>query len=133
MRKVLLSFQEDLKYKDEAARLYEYGLSGDLPKDDFQKAVKGLSILQRQRGDMAEAIKWWERAAREGQIYAQIELAKYYEHRIKNYALAEDFVRRAIELVNESQNPHAQNYWGEALAYRLERLMRKKEKKKRTS
>ena len=110
---------------DDAARLYEYGLAGDLPEEDFQKAVKRLAILQRRRGDIDEAVKWWERAAGEGQIYAWVELAKHYEHRVKDYDLAEDATHRALSLMNETQNPHARTLWAGELAHRSKRLERK--------
>ncbi len=116
---------EDMKKWDDAARLYEYGLAGDLPEEDFQKAVKRLAVLQRRRGDIDEAVKWWKRAAGEGQIYAWVELAKHYEHRVKDYDLAEDATHRALSLMNETQNPHARTLWAGELAHRLKRLTRK--------
>ncbi len=116
---------EDMKKWDDAAHLYEYGLAGDLPEEDFQKAVKRLSILQRRRGDIDEAVKWWERAAGEGQIYAWVELAKHYEHRVKDYGLAEDATHRALSLMNETQNLHARSFWEDELTHRLKRVTRK--------
>ena len=116
---------ENMKKWDDAVRLYEYGLAGDLPEEDFQKAVKRLSILQRRRGDIDEAVKWWERAAGEGQIYAWVELAKHYEHRVKEYDLAEDATHRALSLMNESKNTHARSLWEDELTHRLKRLVRK--------
>ena len=118
---------EDLHEWDEAARLYEHGLKGEIPEKDFQKAVKRLSILQRRRGNITEAVKWWQRAANEGQIYAQVELAKHFEHRVKNYATAEHYTRHALSLINEPQNLHIRHYWEEDLKHRLNRIMRKHE------
>ena len=116
---------EELNKWDDAAHLYEYGLSGELPEEDFRRAVKRLSILQRRRGDIDEAVKWWERAAGDGQIYACVELAKHYEHRVKDYDLAEDATHRALSLMNESKNPQARTLWLDELAHRLRRLERK--------
>jgi len=73
---------EDLNHWDEAARLFEHGLELGLDESDFGVAVKRLSILQKKRGDVDEALRLWEQAAGKGHIYAHIELAKYYEHKI---------------------------------------------------
>ena len=117
---------EDLHYWDEAAKLYEHGLQESLPEKDFARAVKRLAILQRRRGDIKETVKWWEQAAGEGQIYAHVELAKHYEHRIKDYALAEDATHRALSLVNVTQlQDYERTHWEDELSHRLKRLKRK--------
>ena len=72
---------EDLNHWDEAARLFERGLELGLDESDFGVAVKRLSILQKKRGDVDQALRLWEQAAEKGHIYAHIELAKYYEHK----------------------------------------------------
>ena len=121
---------EDLKEWDEAAKLYEHGLQDSLPQEDFAKAVKRLAVLQRRRGDMAEAVKWWEQAAEDGHIYAHVELAKYYEHKLKDHTLAEQLTLGALRLVNETQlQPYERIHWTDELTHRLERLQRKIKKK----
>lgn len=120
---------EDMREWDEAAKLYEHGLSDELPEEDFARAVKRLSILQRRRGDIDEAVKLWQQAAEGGHVYAHVELAKHYEHRVKEYALAEDFTHQALSLVNGSQLPgYARSHWVNELSHRLERLGRKMSK-----
>ena len=66
---------EDLNEWDDAAKLYEHGLEISLPKEDFAKAVKRLAVLQRRRGDIGEAVRWWEKAANNGHGRAMEELA----------------------------------------------------------
>jgi len=120
---------EDLHRWDEAAHLYEHGLQGELPEEDFARAVKRLSILQRRRGDIDEAVKWWEQAAEEGHIYAHVELAKHYEHRVKDLGKAQEYAHTAMKFVNGNDFPaYAKIHWKEELAHRLERLGRKIEK-----
>ena len=75
---------EDLNHWDEAARLFERGLELGLEEADFGVAVKRLSILQKKRGDVDRALHLWEQAAGKGHIYAHIELAKYYEHKLRD-------------------------------------------------
>ncbi|MCP4142041.1 MAG: ribonuclease H-like domain-containing protein [Chloroflexi bacterium] len=117
---------EDLNYWDEAAKLYEHGLQESLPEEDFARAVKRLAVLQRRRGNIKEAVKWWEQAAGEGHIYAHVELAKHYEHRIKDFDLAEDATHRALSLVNVSQlQDYERSHWEDELSHRLKRLKRK--------
>ncbi len=121
---------EDLKRWDEAAKLYEHGLKVSLPEDDFGKAVKRLAVLQRRRGDVEEAVKWWQQAAKDGHIYAHVELAKYYEHKVKNHSLAEQLTLGALRLVNEGQLPgYVRDHWVDELSHRLERIQRKISKK----
>lgn len=117
---------EDLKEWDEAARLYEHGLQDSLPEEDFAKAVKRLAVLQRRRGDVEEALKWWQQAAKDGHIYAYVELAKYYEHKAKDHALAENLTLQAFALVNGSKlQAYERDHWIEELSHRLERIQRK--------
>ncbi len=118
---------EDLGKWDEAARLYECGLEQQLPEADFWQAVKRLSTLQRRRGDLAEAVYLWEKAAAEGHVYACVELAKYYEHRLRDYAAALDWTRKAIERVSELDIPRYEyKHWLEELKHRSERLENKR-------
>ncbi len=120
---------EDLRRWDEAARLYEHGLDGELPAEDFARAVKRLSILQRRRGDLGEAVRWWEKAAADGRVYAHVELAKYHEHRLKDYAAAQAHTRAALELVRSEDFPvYARRHWLADLEHRLGRLERKAHK-----
>jgi len=122
-RIALAKLFEDLGKWDEAARLYERGLEQQLPEADFWQAVQRLSILQRRRGDLAEAVKLWEKAAAQGRVYACVELSKHYEHRVKDYAEAMRWVQRAVELVSEEDIPRYQyRHWMEELEHRRERL-----------
>ena len=121
---------EDIHEWDEAAKLYEHGLKETLPEEDFAKAVKRLAVLQRRRGDVEEAVRWWQQAADDGHIYAHVELAKHYEHRVKDHEFAEELTQRALSLVNESQLPvYERDHWLGQLQHRLNRLEKKIQKK----
>jgi len=122
-RIALAKLFEDLGKWDEAARLYERGLEQKLPEADFWQAVQRLSILQRRRGDLSEAVRLWEQAAAEGHIYAHVELAKYYEHRLRDHASAMDWTLKAIERVGELEIPRYEyNHWMGELEHRRKRL-----------
>ncbi len=117
---------EDLGRGEEAARLYERGLESELGEADFGAAVKRLSVLQRRRGDLGEAVRWWEQAAQQGHIYAHIELAKYYEHARRDPAEALRWTESARRHVEEQDMPaFIRKHWLEDIDHRIGRLKRK--------
>lgn len=122
----LARLHEDLQHWETAARLYEHGLEQTLPADDFWQAVRRLSVLQKRRGDLEQAVHWWEQAALQGHIYAHIELAKYYEHRRRDVPQALDCARSALEHLDKTGLPEfARAHWQAELEHRLARLERK--------
>lgn len=125
----LARLHEDLGRWEMAARLYERGLEMPLEEDDFWKAVRRLSVLQKRRGDLDEAVRWWEQAAAQGHVYAHVELAKYYEHRRRDYPEAQKWAHSAIQLVNSSDLPsYVRVHWKAELEHRLDRLGGKQKK-----
>lgn len=121
---------EDLRQWDLAARLFEHGLTHELSEADFGSAVERLSHLQKRRGDLDRAVCLWKEAAEQGQIYAQVELAKHYEHRVRDYETALQWTTAALELVKTSGLPrYMQKYWKEELSHRKERITRKRKPK----
>ncbi|MBI5822714.1 MAG: ribonuclease H-like domain-containing protein [Chloroflexi bacterium] len=117
---------EDLGHWDEAARLFERGLMLQLTESDFGVAVKRLSILQKKRGDMDQAIRWWEDAAGKGHIYAHIELAKYYEHKLRDVERSTQWAKSARAEVEKADLPaYIRKHWLGEIDHRLARLERK--------
>jgi len=117
---------EDLGRWDEAARLFERGLEFGLGESDFGVAVKRLSILQKKRGDMDEAVRLWEESARKGHLYAFIELAKYHEHKQRDAKIAMKWTNSALKHVKNSDMPeYMRTYWINEIEHRLQRLKRK--------
>ena len=126
---------EDLGHWDEAARLFERGLEWsspsaeekqDLTESDFGLAVKRLSILQKKRGDLNEAIRLWQAGAERGHLYAFIELAKHYEHKLRDIKTALQWTKSALVCAQEMEMPtYMRKHWLDEIARRLERLERK--------
>lgn len=117
---------EDLRQWDLAARLFEHGLTHELSEADFGSAVERLSHLQKRRGDLGEAVRLWEQAAAQGHIYAHVELAKHFEHRVRDMDEATRWVRSALELVKSSELPaYVKKHWKQELDHRLSRLKTK--------
>ena len=119
---------EDLGHWDEAARLFERGLESEITESDFGLAVKRLSILQKKRGDVNEAIRLWKEAAKQGHLYAFVELAKHYEHKARDIKTALKWTRSAKERAEKMEMPaYMRKHWLDEIAHRLERLERKNE------
>ena len=117
---------EDMGRREEAARLYERGLESPMGEADFHVAVRRLSILQKKRGDYAEAVRLWKKAAKAGHIYAHIELAKYHEHKMRDVNAALKWTESARKQAERADLPaYERKHWLEEIAHRLARLERK--------
>ncbi len=123
----LAKLHEDLDQWDRATRLYERGLEMDLDEGDFWKAVHRLSVLQKRRGDLESAVGLWEQAAAQGHVYAHVELAKHYEHRIRDYQEAQKWAQNALnQVISDDDLPnYIREHWQAELEHRLKRLDRK--------
>jgi len=117
---------EDLGHWDEAARLFERGLEFGLDEADFGVATRRLSILQKKRGDLGEAIRLWESAAQHGHLYAFVELAKHYEHKARDMEAALKWTKLAMQHAEKIDMPaYARKFWITEIDRRMERLKRK--------
>ena len=117
---------EDLGRWDEAARLFERGLELGLTESDFGVAVRRLSILQKKRGDVDQALRLWEEAAGKGHVYAHIELAKHYEHKMRDVKKAIKWAKSARKEVERADLPaYIRKHWLGEIDHRLARLERK--------
>jgi len=116
----------DLGHLEKAVQLYEHGLTRDLPEEAHWDAVRRLSFIQKRRGNLSAACASWREAAGSGQIYAHVELAKFYEHKQRDYAEAAQWTQTALDLVNAPDFPrHERRRWRADLEHRLARLHRK--------
>jgi uncharacterized protein YprB with RNaseH-like and TPR domain len=117
---------EDLGQLDEAARLYANGLEHDLPPDISSTAIQRWSFMEKRRENFETAIKLWQIAAESGEIYAFIELAKYFEHRQGAYQEAILWTKKAMDLISTSNTLRFESrHWFPELDHRLKRLERK--------
>ena len=125
---------EDMGEIERAVQLYTHGLQhDDFFADDnlelyFIKALHRLSMIYKRQGSYSLAIELWERAASHDFIDAHIELAKYYEHRTREYPIAIQWTEKAISISQrETTSQIRQQIYIESLRYRLARLIRKNE------
>ncbi len=114
---------EHLGRHAEAAELYERGLEYDLEEPVFRQTFERLALLQRRRGNLPAAVELWQKAARSRQIYAFVELAKYYEHRARDDALAAQWAQDALDIITAPGSPaYLRQRWQADLEHRLARL-----------
>ncbi|MCQ3980384.1 MAG: hypothetical protein DPW09_43785, partial [Anaerolineae bacterium] len=74
----------------------------------------------------AGALNTWRLAAEGRQIYAHVELAKYYEHQARDYGEAARWTQAALDLLNTPTFPrYERRLWLADLQHRLHRLQRK--------
>jgi uncharacterized protein YprB with RNaseH-like and TPR domain len=117
---------EDLGHLDTAVALYRQGLGHDLPEGLYWRAVRRLSSAYKRRGEWAAAVGLWHEAARDGQLYAHLQLAKYYEHQERNYPGAAWWTQLALDRVAEPGFSGAnREQWQSDLEHRLARVRRK--------
>ncbi len=110
-----------------AAQLFSAGLlRHDLPEESYWEAQQRLSLLEKRRGNWETAIEVWQSAAEGRQIYAHVELAKYYEHHARDVTTALHWTETALSLVNRPTAPLAERReWLADLKHRHARLRRK--------
>lgn len=116
---------EDLGYDEIAAQLYRNGLDHGLPESHRWATLERLSLLYKRRGDWEAALTLWQEAAASGQVFACVELAKYFEHRRREYAEAARWTEAGLAIVTASNFPvFFRSQWNSELTHRLQRLRR---------
>lgn len=118
---------EELGEVSLAARLLAEGLDRpDLPEESYWTTQQRLGQLYRRQGDWDTAVAIWQQAAESRQIYAHVELAKFYEHQQRDYATALRWTQTALDLLNERSpgNPERRQ-WLADLKRRQTRLDKK--------
>jgi hypothetical protein len=109
-----------------AQKLYEKSLKLDLSTDHYLATIKKLSFLNKRCGQWEAAVAMWEEASQAGEIYAFEELAKYYEHYVKDLEKAQEWTLDALDCLQKQHFPaYVYQTWLDAFQHRLARLRRK--------
>ena len=117
---------EGLRRLETAAELYTRGLGHDIPEDARWDAVRRLSFTHKRLGNLAKAVVLWRESAHRGEVYAHVELAKFFEHRQGDFFEAAQWTEMAIARVGEANfTPPERQRWLPELEHRLARLHRK--------
>ncbi len=132
---------EDMHDLDTATQLYIHGLNHEdaqqerLPRAVLLDAISRLAHIYKNNGDITSAISLWEQAAQHQHIPGFVELAKVYEHQLKEYDTAVYWSQAAVELcINQNSAESKTDFltaaqfqqWQAEFQHRLERLERKK-------
>ncbi len=82
--------------------------AADCPARSGAAATRLLATLYRRTGQFDEAVALLRTAVKDdgGSPWAHIELAKYYEHRIRDFATARDWSLQALDVA--MRRPHAE-------------------------
>jgi uncharacterized protein YprB with RNaseH-like and TPR domain len=123
-----------------AARLYLDGLEHEdahshrIPGKILLDAIHRLASIHKRTGDYQTAIQLWQQATMFNSLPACIELAKYYEHILRDFAQALEWTNRASNILNNYPTNiqdvlfltiFARNQWQAELDHRMQRLNNK--------
>jgi len=90
------------------------------------RTIERLSFIRKRGGDLSSAVELWRQAAEDGEVYACVELSKFYEHRQRDYLEAARWAQAAIDLVDTPGHVHlGQDSSLGDLQHRMARLHRK--------
>jgi uncharacterized protein YprB with RNaseH-like and TPR domain len=118
---------------DSAAEIYEKALEYKLPKYLRRKALSNWSFMEKRRENLQIAIELWKHAAADNELFAHIELAKYFEHRTKDYIEAIIWTQTAKKLVKSRQFSKVERHQLlPEIEHRLARLNRKNNQRNST-
>lgn len=96
---------EDLGSLEQAAEIYSLCLERGLPREFYLKTVERFASMRRKQNRLDLAAQLWMLAANQGDYASMIELAKYFEHHERDLQTAITWVKRAIALIDEANNP----------------------------
>ena len=120
---------EKLSRVEQAARCFREALNHKMESKDREEALIRLGYSLKRLGQWELAVKVWRYMIETGShsLIPYEELAKYYEHRIKDFEQAIVVVNRALERIKilEELNSTSNFYDRSSFEYRLDRLKRK--------
>jgi tetratricopeptide (TPR) repeat protein len=118
---------EDQGFIDQAIGLYERAIAQGLPRPFFTDTLHRFAQLNRRQGSWERALHLWMKSANEYQhIEACVELAKFYEHRQRNYEEALSWTQAALQFLSTSDRiPAKKIMLQKELERRIARLVKK--------
>jgi pentatricopeptide repeat protein len=114
-------FDDEKKY-DQSTLYYAEALKYNLSEEEVLEALKLGSFAYKRQGKWEEAEEMWKEIIERSYsfvYYPYAELAKYYEHYLRDYQKAELVVEEALNIVENM-------FLREKLQYRLNRIKGKK-------
>jgi uncharacterized protein YprB with RNaseH-like and TPR domain len=124
----LAKVYQSLGRNSEALNIYDICIRTELPEEHQLQAVLNAAAVHKREKNWLSAITMWETAYQYQSLDACIELAKYYEHFSKEFALAIDWTEKAIALLEHDKSYYFKEMKQVELQRRLNRLQKKCEK-----
>lgn len=122
----LARFFENMGDLEQSETLYQKALQSELPEELYWDTIERFSFLLKRKEDWQSAIALWEMAAENHALYAFEELAKYFEHRVKDLEMARKWTLEAKQVLQKQvMPPYEFLQWQARLGHRLERLDRR--------
>jgi len=84
-----------------------------------------MASIYKKTNQIEKAMIFWEYASELGSIESLIEIAKIFEHKIRNYELALDYCKKAILFLENDVNSMKRAVLENQIDYRIERLKAK--------
>jgi uncharacterized protein len=111
---------------EEAADLYEAGITSGLPETIFFSTIERFANLRRRQGRFDLAAHLWEKAANIGNLTACKELSKVMEHNLKRPSEALEWAKKGLVYLQSTRMPKYQvQLWQDDFNKRIERLGKK--------
>ena len=110
-------FDEEKKY-EKCTHYYSEALKHNLAEEETLEILRLASFAYKRQGEWEEAEKIWKKIIERSPefiYYPYEELAKYYEHHLKDYQKAETIIEEALYIVENI-------FIREKLQYRLNRI-----------
>jgi uncharacterized protein len=105
---------------------YGLGLKKGLDKNNIASVHRNLGFLKKKQHVWNEAVEHWEKAAKYNDVESCIELAKYYEHKVKNFILALEWTNKAKIFLSQVTAMNLSKHNIEVkILHRKKRLLRK--------
>lgn len=111
---------------DESSYLFKSFNYEDIPENLVPSILFNFGNLYKKIGQFDNAVQLWELSFSRGNIFAAIELSKYFEHSLKEWDFALRWVRQAESILDESSlNPNKTDSLKKELNKRELRLLNK--------
>lgn len=121
-------------YKDfeQSSRCYEEALKGNLSDEEMLETLKLCSFAYKRQGEWEKAeSSWCDIISLSTQfiLYPYEELAKYYEHKLKDYTRAGSIIEEALSRLKKENNIswNVKTEWQNSLSKRWNRIKKKQE------
>jgi len=109
----------------EAAEIYQAAIDQGLPQDILVQTLMRYANIYKQDGLWEKATVLWEKAAESGSFDAALELAKYYEHQLRDLGQAISWTQKCLAINKKRAGQWSYRQTETELNRRLARLGKK--------